>query len=102
MRTCLISCEPRLASLFFSYYYAHLVFIAIHPGQCTNVTKDVLKGVGKLKCINVSKTELDVSVDNKLGQAENFTTQMEGISKAGFLALFGGQRPRFKGYNWKS
>jgi hypothetical protein len=54
--------------------------------------KYILNSVRKLKGIDVSKAILDVGVHNKLRESENFTTQVERISKSRFLAFFGSQR----------
>lgn len=45
--------------------------------KLSNVRKHVLETIGQLEGINVSKTELDVHIDNKLGESEDFSTQMD-------------------------
>jgi hypothetical protein len=45
------------------------------------VSKDVLKCVGELEGIHITKTELNMGVDNQFGEPKDFTTQMEGISE---------------------
>jgi hypothetical protein len=37
------------------------------------VGEDILKCIGKLKRIDVSETELNMSVDNELGEPQNFS-----------------------------
>ena len=49
--------------------------------------EDILKSVCQLECIDVAKPELNMSIHDELGQAENLATQMEGISETRFLAL---------------
>ena len=46
------------------------------------MSKDVLQCIGELERVDVSKSELDVCVDDELRQTEDFTAQMEGISEA--------------------
>ena len=71
---------------------SNLVLITIHPSQSSYMGKYILKSVGKLKSIDVSKTILDVGVHNKLRESKNFTTQVERVSKSRFLAFFRSQR----------
>jgi hypothetical protein len=40
------------------------VFITVHPGQLAHVSKNVLKAICKLECVNVSQTVLHVRIDN--------------------------------------
>ena len=54
----------------------------VHSRELTNVGKHVLQTIRKLECINVTKSELDMSVDHKLGQSENLSTKMEGVSES--------------------
>lgn len=51
----------------------------------------VLKSVGKLKGVNISKAILNIGIHNKLCKSENFTTQVEGIPKSRLFAFFGSQ-----------
>lgn len=55
--------------------------------------KDVLKGIGELERVNVSKTELDMGVDDKLGEAQNFSAQVEGISETRLFTFLRGEGP---------
>lgn len=43
--------------------------------------KDILQCIGKLEGIDIAKTELNVSIDDKLGEAKDFATKMESISE---------------------
>lgn len=54
--------------------------------------KDVLQSIGQLEGVNVAKSELDVCVDDKLGETQNFTAQVECVSKTRLLALLRRQR----------
>ena len=43
--------------------------------------EDVLESIGELERVDVAKTELDVGVDDKLRQAQDLATQVEGVSE---------------------
>lgn len=58
------------------------------------MSKYVLKGICELECVDVSETELDMSIDDELCEAQDFSAQMEGVSKTGLLTLLGGERPK--------
>ena len=58
------------------------------------MSEDVLDGIGKLEGIDIAETVLDVGIHNKLGQTKNFSTQVEGISEAGFLSFLSRKGPR--------
>lgn len=49
--------------------------------------KDVLDSIRQLEGVDVSKSELDVRVDNELCETQDFTTQVERISETRLLAL---------------
>lgn len=68
-----------------------LVLVMVHASQRSNVRKDVLQGVGQLECVNTTKTELDVCIDDEFGKPEKFTTQMESISETRLLTLLRGE-----------
>ena len=68
------------------------VLITIHACQFTNVSEYILKTVGKLKRVHIAQTILYMRVNDKLGQAQNFTTQMKRIAKSRLLTLFRRQR----------
>jgi len=55
------------------------------------VGEGVLEAVSQLKSFYVAQTVLDVGVNDQLGQAEDFATQVESVSKTRFLALLGGE-----------
>lgn len=55
------------------------------------MSKNVLDRVSKLESINVSKPELDVSIDDEFGETENLATKMERIAETRFLALLRSQ-----------
>jgi hypothetical protein len=54
--------------------YAYLVLIAVHPRQRTNVGEDILQGIRQLECIDIAKAELNMCVDNELGEPKNLAT----------------------------
>ena len=51
-----------------------LVLVPVHTRQGSDVREDVLNGVGELEGVNIAETELNVSVDDELGETKNFTT----------------------------
>ena len=53
--------------------------------------KDVLQSISKLESINVTKTELNIRIDDKLSQTKDFSTKVERISETRLFAFFGGQ-----------
>lgn len=67
------------------------ILVAIHSRQLTNVSEDVVETIGELIGINVGEAILNVRINDELGQAENLTTQVEGIPKATLLSFFGGE-----------
>lgn len=54
--------------------------------------EDVLHRISKLEGVHIPQAELDVGIDDKLGETENLSTQMEGISESRLFAFLGGQR----------
>ena len=54
--------------------------------------ESVLQAICKLEGINIAQPELHIGIHHQLGQPQNLSAQMEGIAKAGLLALLGGQR----------
>jgi hypothetical protein len=54
--------------------------------------EDILQRVGKLERVDIPEPELDMRIHNELGESQDFSAQMEGISEARFLALLGRQR----------
>ena len=64
-----------------------LILVPIHARQCANVRKDVLDSIGELEGIDVAQTELDMSIDDELGETEDFTTKMERVSETRLLTL---------------
>ena len=59
-----------------------LVLVPIHSSQSTDMRENVLKRISELECIDVTKTVLDVSIDDKLGKTQDFTTQVESVSES--------------------
>jgi hypothetical protein len=58
------------------------------------MTEGVLDGIGELEGIDIAQTVLNVGVNNELSQTKNFSTQVEGVSEAGFLSFLSRQSPR--------
>ena len=56
------------------------------------MSKDVLQCIGELERVDVSKSELDVRIDDKLRKTQDLTAEMEGISESSLLALLCRQR----------
>ena len=50
-----------------------------------------MKEATYLEGVNVAEAVLHVAVHDELGQTQDLTAQVEGVAKAGLLALFGGQ-----------
>ena len=69
-----------------------LVLVAVHAGELTHVRERVLQSVSQLEGVNVAQPVLDVGVDDQLGQTEDLTAEVEGVSKAALLPLLGRQR----------
>jgi hypothetical protein len=46
------------------------------------VSEYILDGISELEGVHVAKPELDVRIDHKLGEPNDLTTEMEGISEA--------------------
>jgi hypothetical protein len=55
--------------------------------------KDILKGIRQLEAVNIAKPVLDMGIDNKLCQVQNFSTQVESIPETQLLSLLRGQCP---------
>jgi hypothetical protein len=51
--------------------------------------EDVLKSIGELERVDVPQPELDVRVDDQLGESKDFTTQVEGVPESRLFAFFG-------------
>lgn len=66
------------------------VFVAIHTGQMAHMTENILETVSQLKRLNLAESVLDMGVYYQFHKFQNFTAQMEGITKPRFLSLFCG------------
>jgi hypothetical protein len=53
------------------------------------VRKHILQPVRQLERIDVTQSELHVRIDDELGKSQDFSTQVEGISKSRLLPLLG-------------
>jgi hypothetical protein len=58
------------------------VLVSVHSRQLSDVGKHVLQSIGQLECVDVSESELDVRVDNELGETQDFSTQVESVSES--------------------
>jgi len=76
-----IFCHPNLLH--------ELVLVSVHSRELTDVGEEVLQSVRKLESVDVTKSELDVGVDNELGQSQDLSTQVEGVSESRSLSLLG-------------
>ena len=57
------------------------------------MSEDILKGIRKWEGIHISESELDMRIDDELGQTQNFTAQVEGIPKTRLFPLLCCERP---------
>lgn len=90
-RTCVESIVDQVFEILGQAHLSHqLVLVTVHAGQCTDVRKNVLQGIGQLERVHVTQPELNMRIHDKLGEPKNFTAQMESISEARLLSLFGG------------
>ena len=69
----------------------HTILIPIDTGKLSQVRIHVLETIIELKRVHVTQAVLHVAVDNELDNTEDFTAEVEGITEAGFLTLFGSQ-----------
>jgi hypothetical protein len=76
-----ILCHPDLLH--------ELVLVSVHSRKLTDMGEEVLQSVRKLESVDVTKSELDVGIDNELGQSQDFSTEMEGVSESRSLSLLG-------------
>lgn len=72
----------------------YLVFVSVHSRQCTNMRKNKLQRICELESIDISKTEMHMSIDDELGESKDFATQVEFVSKTGLLTLLCSQGPK--------
>ena len=68
-----------------------LILVAVHTGKLAHVVEGIKNTICELEGIDVTQTVLNLGIDDKLSQAENFTHQVESISEARLLTLLGGQ-----------
>jgi pyrimidine operon attenuation protein/uracil phosphoribosyltransferase len=65
-----------------------LVLVTVHARKGTNVREDILKGIRELEGVDIAQPVLDMSINDELRQAQNFSTQVESISETRLLPLF--------------
>lgn len=66
-----------------------LVLVSIHTGQLTDVREHVLKTISKLESVDVTESELNVGVNNELGETKNFSAKVESVTESRLLSLLG-------------
>lgn len=55
------------------------------------MSEDILQCIRELESINIAETELNMGIDHELGEAKNFTTQVESISETRLFTLLSSQ-----------
>ena len=66
----------------------------VHPCQCSNMRKNVLQRMCIEERINLSKTKVDMSIDDKFGKPKNLETQVKFVSETRLLTLLCSQGPK--------
>ena len=56
--------------------------------------KDVLQRICKLESIDISKTELHMSIDDELGEPRNLAAQVKCVSETRLLTFLCSQGPK--------
>lgn len=56
--------------------------------------KDVLQRIFELESIDISKTELHISIHNELGEPKNLAAQVKRVSETRLLTLLCSQGPK--------
>jgi hypothetical protein len=80
--TCVESVVDEMLQVLAGTNLVHeLVLVSVHTGQLTNMVEGVQNTIRKLEGINIAQTILNLSVNNKLGQTQNLTHQMESVSE---------------------
>jgi hypothetical protein len=69
-----------------------LVLISVHAGQLAHVVESIQNSIRELECVDVSQSILDLGINNKFGESQYFSHQVESVSEARLLSLLGGQR----------
>ena len=87
------SVEPSVDDMFQIFGHPdllhELVLVSVHSRELTDVGEEILQSVRKLESVDVTKSELDVRVDDELGQSQDFSAEMEGVSESRSLSLLG-------------
>ena len=73
-----------------------LVLVSIHSGELSDVGEGELQSIGELEGVDVSESVLNVRVDDELGETENLSTEMEGVSESRLLSFL--RRERLDGF----
>ena len=68
-----------------------LILVAIHTSQLPNVVEGIKYTICKLECIDVAQPVLNLRIDDKFRQAQDFTHQMECISESRLLSFLCGK-----------
>ena len=64
-----------------------LVLVSVHSGELSDVGERELQSIGELECVDVSESVLNVRVDDELGETEDLSTEMEGVSESRLLSF---------------
>jgi hypothetical protein len=92
--TCIEAIVDEVLQVFRHSDLSHeLVLVTVHARQGANVRKGILKSVRELEGVNIAKAVLDMGINDKLRQTQNFSTQVESIPETRLLPLFRSQRP---------
>ena len=56
--------------------------------------KNVLQRICELESVDISKTKLNMSIDNELGKPKNLATQVERVSETRLFTFLRSQSPK--------
>jgi hypothetical protein len=65
------------------------VLVSVHTRKLTDMVEGIQDTVCKLEGVDVSKSVLNLGINNKLCQSQDFSHQMESVSETGLLSLLG-------------
>jgi hypothetical protein len=65
------------------------VLVTVHARQVTDVSEGVVNSVGELEGFDVAQAVLHVSIEDELCQLQDFTQQVESVTKARLFTFFG-------------
>ena len=67
------------------------ILVPVHACELTNVVESILQTIRVLIGIDISKSELHMSINNELGETQYLSRQVECIAKSRLLSFLGGQ-----------